>query len=128
MAHTLSFANGMTATVDGVQVANGYALTKDCTIVISSGEGYAWETEGPTTNYGYYKAIVNGTTYDSNTSIEITDNDIDATRDFFYGGEDTSTDPIVVTINYKAASTPRLSVDVSTLAGWANLSAGAHSI
>lgn len=47
MAHTLTFVDGMTATVDSIPVTNDYALTKDCTIVISSGEGYAWETEGP---------------------------------------------------------------------------------
>lgn len=114
MAHTLTFS-GVTVTVDGAAVTSPYTLTNSCTIVAELTADKPIPTTPPP------ELIVNGEQYALDTTIDISNSDITIKG---YKG-DTG---VVVTINYTEISTPRLSVDVSTLAGWANLSAGEKSI
>lgn len=114
MAHTLTFSD-VSVTVDGVSVTSPYTLTNSCTIVAELTAG----KPTPTTPAPQLK--INDEYYSLDTTIDISNSDI--TIEGFEG--DTG---IVATINYTEASTPRLSVDVSTLTGWDALSAGEKSI
>lgn len=114
MAHTLTFS-GVTVTIDGVAITSPYTLANSCTIVAELTADHPTPTTPPP------ELVVNGEQYALDTTIDISNSDITITG---YKG-DTG---VVVTINYTEVSTPRLSVDVSTLAGWANLSAGEKNI
>lgn len=114
MVHTLTFS-GVSVTVDGVAVTSPYTLTNSCTIVAEL------TADKPTPSTPPPELIVNGEQYAVDTTIDISNSDITIKG---YKG-DTG---VVVTINYTEASTSRLSVDLTTLPGWANLSAGEKSI
>ena len=111
MAHTLTFDYSVYCQVNGVAKDSPYTLSNGDVITV-------------TPNYESF--IVNGTTYDSSVAntISISNSDITITTN---SSIPTPSGPNS-TINYTEASTPRLSVDVSTLAGWANLSTGEKSI
>lgn len=113
MAHTLTFdsSDGVSVTVDGVGISSPYTLANNCTIVVT----LTYDKTGAA------QLKINNNYYDADRTIDISDDDITIVG--FKG--DTR---IEVTINYTEASTPRLSVDLTTLSGWANLSAGSHNI
>lgn len=113
MAYTLAFnsGDGVSVTVDGVGISSPYTLTNTCTIVVRL-------TAEKT---GAAQLKINDEYYDADRTIDISNSDITIVG--FKG--DTG---IEVTINYTAVSTSRLSVDLTTLSGWASLSAGAHNI
>lgn len=111
MAHTLTYDYAVYCKVNGIPKASPYTLRNGDVITVVP---------------NYIDFAVNGTTYDSSVAntIAISNSDITITH--------ISKTPIPTsadsTFNYTESSTPRLSVDVSTLAGWANLSAGSHDI
>lgn len=120
MAYTLTATDLSYITsvkVNGSEKINAlpYVLQNGDTIVIyaegSLGGAYGSKTE----------IKVNGTVYEDQT-ISLSDTDIV----FANGIEGVFSN--TVTINYTATSTPRISVDVTTLPGWANLSAGEKNI
>lgn len=111
MAHTLTFSGYVSVSVDGQSVTSPYTLTKSCTIRI---------TNTKDTDFGI---VINGTQYVFGTStIDLADSDIVISDKLGATGSE-----VTVIINY-SETTPRPSVDVSTLPGWANLSAGEHNI
>lgn len=114
MAHTLTFS-GVSVTVDGVSVTSPYTLTNSCTIIAEL------TADKPTPTTPQPELVINDAHYSIDTTISISNTDITIKG---YKG-DTG---IVATINYTESSTPRLSVDLTTLPGWANLSAGSHDI
>ncbi len=113
MAYTLAFnsGDGVSVTVDGVGISSPYTLANTCTIVVRL-------TAEKT---GAAQLKINDEYYDADRTIDISNSDITIVG--FKG--DTG---IEVTINYTAVSTSRLSVDLTTLSGWASLSAGSHNI
>ena len=111
MAHTLTFDYSVYCQVNGVAKDSPYTLSNGDVITI-------------TPNYTDF--VVNGTIYNSSVAntIAISNSDINIT----INNETPTTQGPNSTINYTEVSTPRLSADVSTLTGWANLSAGSHNI
>lgn len=109
--YILTFDSSVYCKVNGV--------TKDSPYTLSNGDVI-------TLTPNYIDFAVNGTIYSSSVAntIAISNSNINITVN--------SKTPTMQgpnsTINYTEVSTPRLSVDVSTLAGWANLSAGSHDI
>lgn len=111
MAHTLTFSGYVSVSVDGQSVTSPYTLTKSCTIRI---------TNTKDTDFGI---DINGTQYVfGTTTIDLADSDIVISDKLGATGR-----KVTVIINYSETA-PRLSVDVPTLPGWANLSAGEHNI
>lgn len=111
MAHTLTFDDSVYCKVNGVVKDSPYTLRNGDVIKVIP---------------NYTNFVVNGTTYDSSiaNTIAISNSDIIITL----GSKTpipTSPDSI---INYTEASTPRVSVDLTTLPGYANLSAGEKNI
>lgn len=109
MAYTLTFASGIEPYVNGVKATSGMKLHNGDVIVVS---------------WSYYWLKVNGKDYGYDDTITITDSNINLTE----GAYSSDFDYVSLTINFVDTSVVRLSVDVSTLAGWANLSAGEKNI
>lgn len=111
MAHTLTFDYSVYCKVNGVMKDSPYTLSNGDVITLIP---------------NYTDFAVNETVYSSSVAntIAISNSDINITTN----SETPTTQGPESTINYTEASTPRLSVDVSTLAGWANLAAGSHDI
>lgn len=111
MAYTLTFDNSVYCQVNGSNVDSPYTLTNGDVITV-------------TPNYGNF--VVNNKTYSSSTAnaIDIADSDITITK----GGSVPAIDPQNTTINFSEATANRVSVDMSTLSGWANLAQGSHTL
>lgn len=109
MAYTLTFASGIEPYVNGVKATSGMKLHNGDVIVVS---------------WSYYWLKVNGKDYGYDETITITDSNINLTE----GAYSSDFDYVTLTINFVDTSVVRLSVDISTLAGWANLSAGEKNI
>lgn len=131
MAHTLTYSvsntisNSFTVKVNGNAVDSPYQLTNGDIITLDGGSS-VWDSGGPSGDkYTSWQVSANGTDiYNETLSLS---GDINITAEEV-PSDYTSSHPFSATINYTESSTPRLSVDVSTLAGWANLSAGEKSI
>lgn len=111
MAYTLTFDDSVYCKVNGVSKSSPYTLSNGDVITV-------------TPNYANF--VVNNTTYSASTAntIDISNSDITITK----GGSVPALDPVNTTINFSAASANRISVDMSTLSGWANLSSGSHTL
>ncbi len=111
MAYTLTFDESVYCKVNGVPKDSPYTLSNGDVITV-------------TPNYGNF--VVNNTTYSASTAntIDISNSDITITK----GGSVPALDPVNTTINFSAASANRISVDMSTLSGWANIAAGSHTL
>ena len=104
MAYTLTFDDSVYCKVNGVSKSSPYTLSNGDVITV-------------TPNYANF--VVNNTTYSASTAntIDISNSDITITK----GGS-------VPALDFSAASANRISVDMSTLSGWANLSSGSHTL
>lgn len=111
MAYTLTFDESVYCQVNGVYKDSPYTLSNGDVITV-------------TPNYGNF--VVNNRTYSASTAntIDISNSDITITK----GGSVPALDPVNTTINFSAASANRISVDMSTLSGWANIAAGSHTL
>lgn len=111
MAYTLTFDESVYCQVNGVPKDSPYTLSNGDVITV-------------TPNYGNF--VVNNKTYSASTAntIDISNSDITITK----GGSVPALDPVNTTINFSAASANRISVDMSTLSGWANLASGSHTL
>ena len=111
MAYTLTFDESVYCQVNGVPKDSPYTLRNGDVITVAP---------------NYVNFVVNNTTYSASTAntIDISNSDITITK----GGSVPALDPVNTTINFSAASANRISVDMSTLSGWANLASGSHTL
>lgn len=114
MAHTLTFSEsdfsdvGITVLVNGTSVSSPYILKNGDYITLDSAATIA----------------VNGTSYQNNAALSLSDTDIAVTRGIKPNRYVTSP---AITINY-TETVSRKSIDLTTLPGWSSLSSGSHSI
>lgn len=111
MAYTLTFDESVYCQVNGVPKDSPYTLRNGDVITVAP-------------NYGNF--VVNNTTYSASTAntIDISNSDITITK----GGSVPALNPVNTTINFSEAAANRISVDMSTLSGWANLASGSHTL
>lgn len=111
MAYTLTFDNSAYCKVNSLNVNSPYTLSNGDVITV-------------TPNYGNF--VVNNTTYSTSTAntIDISNSDITITK----GGSVPALDPVNTIINFSEATANRISVDMSTLSGWANIASGSHTL
>ena len=114
MAHTLTFSEsdfsdvGITVLVNGTSVSSPYILKNGDYITLDSAATIA----------------INGTSYQNNAALNLSDTDIAITRGSKPNRYTTSP---AIAINY-TETVSRKSVDLTTLPGWSSLSDGSHSI
>lgn len=113
MAYTLTFVEGIDCQISNSHLSSPYTLSNGDSIQVYSTVGNI--------------LTINGTEYKLSSdvqSIDISDTDINITVSTF---PPAVTDHYL-TINFSEATANRISVDMSTLSGWANLASGSHTL
>lgn len=113
MAYTLTFADAVECRIGDRRIYSPYTLNNGDSIQVYSTAGNM--------------LTINGTEYKLSAevqSIDVSDTDINITVNAF----PPALSEHYLTINFSAASANRISVDMSTLSGWANIAAGSHTL
>lgn len=113
MAYTLTFVESVNCQIGDSHLSSPYTLSNGDSIQVYSVAGNI--------------LTINGTEYKLSSapqSIDVSDTDINITVSTF---PPAMTD-YYLTINFSAASANRITVDMSTLSGWANITAGSHTL